>query len=194
MAQVVVFDFDKTLTTHDTILPFFVFCASKRPLRFLFLPLYYACKVLSKLGVITVQKEKELGLLLLCPRGYDEFKVYAEEYAATLTTDALNGIYFSDFRRYASSGARLVIASASFQEYLQHIFPNQEVIGSACRVSSDGRIQGLAHHPYKVEKACALKMAGIERIDVFYTDSAADMPVAEMSQTVKWIKDGVVIG
>jgi len=193
MAQLVVFDFDKTLTKYDTIFPFFVFCASKRPLRFFFFPLYFACKVLSKFGVITVQKEKELGLLLLCPRRYDGFKVLAEEYAAKLISEALNGVYFSDFERYERSGIRLIIASASFQEYLQHIFPDQEVIGSACRVSSEGRIMGLAQHPYKVEKADALKMAGIEEIDVFYTDSAADMPVAEISRTVKWVKDGVVI-
>jgi len=194
MAQVIVFDFDKTLTRYDTILPFFVFCASKRPLRFLFLPLYFACKVLSKFGFITVQKEKELGLFLLCPRRYAEFKVLAEEFAAKLTSGALNGVYSSDFARYESSGVRLIIASASFQEYLQHIFPNQEVIGSACRVSAEGLIEGLTHHLYKEEKAHALKMAGIEEIDVFYTDSASDMPVAEMSQTVKWVKDGVVIG
>lgn len=194
MAQVVVFDFDKTLTTHDTILPFFVFCASKRPLRFLFLPLYYACKVLSKLGVITVQKEKEVGLLLLCPRRYAEFKVLAEEFAAKLRSGALNGVYSSDFARYERSGVRLIIASASFQEYLQHIFPKHEVIGSVCRVSAEGFIEGLAHHPYKQKKVEALTMNGINEIDVFYTDSVADMPVAEMSRTVKWVKDGVVIG
>lgn len=194
MAQVVVFDFDKTLTKYDTIFPFFVFCASKYPLRFLFLPLYFACKVLSKFGVITVQKEKELGLLLLCPRRYDGFKVLAEEYASKLISEALNGVYFSDFERYERSGVRLIIASASFQEYLQHIFPKHEVIGAVCRVSADGLIEGIAHHPYKEEKVLALKMVGIEVIDVFYTDSAADMPVAEMSRTVKWVKDGVVIG
>lgn len=194
MAQVIVFDFDKTLTTHDTILPFFVFCALKHPFRSLFIPLYVACKVLSKIGVIAVRKEKELGLRLLCPRRYGDFKAYAEEYAEKLKSKALNRVYFSDLAQYKDAGSRLVIASASFQEYLQHIFPQQEVIGSACRVSPNGLIAGLAKHPFKERKAEALRTAGIEVIDVFYTDSEADMPVAEMSRTVKWVKDGVVIG
>lgn len=194
MAQIVVFDFDKTLTGYDTIFPFYFYSASKSPYRYLFLPIYALLKVFSKLGLIAVQKEKELGLLLMCPRRYVSFQACAHEYALKVKTDALNRIYTRDFMMYKHSGARIVIASASFTDYLKHIFPDELVIGSECSVDNQGRISGLSRHPYKQAKAKALRQEGIEFIDVFYTDSTADIPVAEMSRTVKWVKNGEIIG
>jgi len=41
MEEIVVFDFDKTLTNYDTTLPFFIFCCRKKKSRFLFLPFFF---------------------------------------------------------------------------------------------------------------------------------------------------------
>lgn len=193
MASVVVFDFDKTLSRYDTVLPFFVFCASRNGFRSVLLPVYFLLKVFSKVGLITVKKEKELGLQLLCPRRYVDFQEYARKYALKVKSEGLNHVYSNEFIRHKNAGDRVVIASASFVEYLQHIFPDELVIGSECSVGYDGRISGLLSHPYKEAKAQALRQAGVEVVDVFYTDSVTDMPVVEMSHTVKWVKNGVVI-
>jgi len=193
MAQVIVFDFDKTLTRYDTILPFFVYCASKNRFRYVFLPVFLILKIFSRFGIITVQKEKEFGIRLFCPLEYDMFQEYARQFAVKLKSEAVNSIYTSEFMRYKQKGARVVIASASFTEYLRYIFPEDLVIGSQCKVTDSGRITGLSSHPYQQAKADALKMAGIDAVDVFYTDSSADMSVANMSRTVKWVKDGAVV-
>lgn len=193
MAPVVVFDFDKTLTKYDTILPFFVYCASKSGIRYMLLPIYLILKVLSKNGLITVKREKELGLRLLCPRAHKKFQEYAKQFAKKLKKESLNNVYTSEFIMCKQAGARVVIASASFADYLRHIFPDDLVIGSECKLADNGMISGLSIHPYKKAKAEALKIAGIEQIDVFYTDSSTDMPVANMSKAVKWVKDGAIV-
>lgn len=99
MRKIVVFDFDKTLTDIDTTLPFFAFCSKGSRLRLFFLNIYYLLKILSKFKIISVKKEKEIGLLLFCPRDINEFKRLCYQFSKTIS---LNDIYFNEYKKYTS--------------------------------------------------------------------------------------------
>lgn len=190
MRKTIVFDFDKTLTNYDTTLPFFLYCCKSNYLRLFFLPIYLIFKILSKLNIISIKQEKQIGLKLFCTRDYRSFQVLCKQFADNIKLNTI----FEDHLTKLKTKHNLYIASASFEEYLIHLFPDITVIGTQLKINSKkGRICGIKNHPFREEKLSLLMLNNINHIDVFYTDSDNDIPTTTISKKVIWVKNGKVI-
>ena len=190
MEKIIVFDFDKTLTNYDTTLPFFLFCCKGNRIRVIFLPLYFLIKIMSKLRFISVKKQKEIGLKFFCPRSIQEFTQLCSRFSETIK---LNDLYFTEFLRLSNGNNKIVVASASFQCYLENLFQGIEVIGSLVEVDSLDRIIGIGRHPYKEEKAALLQTKSWSGIKCFYTDSKNDSPTVNLSEKTIWVCQGRMV-
>ena len=187
----VVFDFDKTLTDTDTTLPFFLFCGKNKIKGKIFIIIvYFFLKILSKLHVISVRKEKEIGLLLFCPKNINEFKKQCALFSKQIK---LNDIYYNEYLKLKSPDNKLIVASASFQYYLDFLFPESVVFGTTLRVNSIGKILGIKTHPFREEKSKVLLENHINKIDLFYTDSINDASTVKLAQKTRWVKNGKIV-
>ncbi len=189
--KIVVFDFDKTLLDYDSTLIFYKFCIKKRKIPTAFIHLYYLLKVFSKLKIISVKKEKEIGLYFFCPKKFEEFNKICREFSKTLK---LNNLYKTTFIQfYTNPNIRLIVASASYTCYLNILFPKIEVIGTTLRRNKLGFIKGIEDHPFNSEKAKLILNKGINKIDEFYTDSLNDIYTSNISNKTFWIKAGRIV-
>ena len=188
--MLVVFDFDKTLVNYDTTMPFFKFCCTNK-IRWRFAYLFYLfLKVLSKVGMISVKKEKEIGLFLFCPKDKNKFILKCKEFSETIK---LNTLYTQHYLNHLKNNDTLIIASASFKYYLKQLFPNAIIIGSTIKLNKSGQIIGIKNHPFKKEKSDILKSIGYSKIDKFYTDSKNDIPTSLLADKTYWVKNGKII-
>lgn len=184
----VVFDFDKTLTNQDTLWGFYKEVDGDHPLflvkraLLLFFAILYKANIigntlLKKIGVGLFLKGKSRGHLL--------------EKAGTYTqTISLNDIYTSYFLSVPKE--KRIIVSASFDIYLNSLFPEEKVIGSSLRFRKE-IVSGLDINIYGEQKRSALKENGIEKIDSLFTDSYSDLPLMEMAAETKMVEKGKVI-
>ena len=178
----VVFDFDKTLTKRDTVMGFLVMASGKRliPFRILIL-LFFA--VLHNLGLIDNDRLKKTGIDLFL-KGMTErsIKQKAEAYAAGIE---LSGIYGSEF---VSKYPGAIIVTASFEDYIRPLCRDNLLL-SAKLEYTNGLVSGLKQNAYGSQKAALLEKHGINRVDIFYTDSFNDRPVLDMATVVYLVKN-----
>ncbi len=179
MRQVVVYDFDKTLTYKDTLLGFFRFAAKK--------DLCYQCKWLiyffgmisAKLGFISNDMLKNIGIKMFL-KTLDKNDI-EEKFANYYKTIRFNKVfkelaYNDDIDHY--------IVSASFKEYLQPIFPDfVTILGSEVKYI-DTKAYELGYNCYKENKVSCLKKLQVNKIDILYTDSYSDYALAKMSDKI----------
>ncbi|MCI1780151.1 MAG: haloacid dehalogenase-like hydrolase [Bacteroidales bacterium] len=189
MEKIIVFDFDKTLTNYDTTFPFFLFCCKKKPLGFFLIPVFSFFMFLSKMKIISVKWEKEIGLKLFCRSDYSFYLKCCSNFSHKVT---LNNVYSEFIEKKSSLGNRIILASASFNDYLNKIFPDVEIIGTTV-LNEKGRIKGISRHPFGFDKREALIKAGIEKIDLFYTDSRNDICVSNMAKKTIWVANGRIL-
>ena len=190
MKKIVVFDFDKTLTNKDTTFPFFLFCCSREPLKYLFIPAYIFLMVIAKLGLISVKQTKEVGLKFFCPKQVSEFQSICKDYANNIK---LNSLYKTDFEKYQNDQSIIIVASASFKYYLDELFPNSIIFGTSLKIDSiRNTIVGIDVHPFKEQKAKLLIENGFNQIDIFYTDSKNDISTAKIAKQIFWITNGLI--
>lgn len=182
-----VFDFDKTLIDRDTLFGFYRFVSSKDPSFSFKRIILRVAAVFYKMGMLSNDDLKALGIrLFLKGKTRESIEQAGKEYAQTLS---LNEIYTA-FYKDLDSGQKMVV-SASFEEYLKFVFPQELVLGS--RLSyKDGRVKGLALNMYGPNKRQALKEAGVLKVDQFFTDSYVDRPLMEIAAIVYLIKNGKV--
>ncbi len=187
MSETVVFDFDKTLTYKDTLLDFFVVCGKRRKLFLAHLGCYWMLAVFSKLGLISNHQLKDWGVrTFLAGLSRVEVGDLGRRYAADIT---LNKVYFEHFlKRFPNA----YVVSASFPEYLQHLFDQKRLLASTIRYEG-GKPVGLQMNCYRGAKARMLKGMGIARIDTLYTDSRSDLPLAEMASRIYLVRGDNVI-
>lgn len=180
----VVFDFDKTLTKKDTLTGFYRE-ASARNMFYLKYPLLLTAAVLYKCGIISNDSLKKTGVQLYL-KGFkkDEIEKIALNYSKKIQ---LNEIYQKDFLKYSPD--RVIIISASFEEYLKPLFPEYKVIGSTL-VYSKNKLTGLSTNMYGAKKKEWLLGQNINQVDVFYTDSYSDQPVIDLSHRVYMVEQG----
>ena len=80
------------------------------------------------------------------------------------------------------------IVTASFENYVRELFPKfVHVIGSKLNLKND-KIRSLIFNCYHVSKVDALKDVGVDKIDIFYTDSIADLDLAKLSEKIYAVK------
>ncbi len=184
--KIVVFDFDKTMTERDTILGFYKSVSRFRLLYSLKLPLYYIFAVLTKLKLASNTKLKRLGVRLFLT-GLEQ--KYLEKVAADYSSKIeMNDIYKADFFKYTPEN--VFIISASYEIYLQPLFPNHRVVGSLLSYDSSSKVRDLQINMYGEKKQKWLNDHGIDEIDLLYTDSFSDKPLMDISKDVVLVKDG----
>ena len=178
----VLFDFDKTLTKNDTVMGFLI-TASDKPLNHFRVVILLFFAVLHKFKIINNDKLKKKGIDLFL-KGMPEavIKQKAETYAAGIE---LNNIYKTE---YALKYPGAIIVTASFEDYVRPLCKNNLLVASKLEYTN-GLVSGLQQNAYGSNKVELLNKQGINRADIFYTDSFSDQAVMDISDTVYLVKN-----
>lgn len=180
MRKIIAFDFDKTLTYKDTLFGFFRHMGGAGLGTIIKCTVFFILMVATKVKIISLFRLKELGIKLFLS-GYNMQK-FERQCASYSKKIQLNDIYYKDFLSL-SKQEDVVIVSASFVEYLKPLFPEVKLIGSSINFKNDKPYQ-LENHCYKNEKVKMLQNEGVDQIDLLYTDSISDLPLAEISTQI----------
>lgn len=188
MTNVVVFDFDKTLTYKDSLRELFneEMKGLKFPLRFYYLLLM----VLSKFKFISVRKEKECMIKVLFNSDLNLFKRKCIEQAKVLR---LNPI-FSRVVESITSGKKVIILSASSMFLLEEVFKevDVEIIGTTF-CCENNIIKKIDRHPFASEKFEVLTKYGIKEVEEMFYDSHNDECLIPLCNKWNKVKNGVII-
>tara|TARA_B100001059_G_C17752483_1_gene538005 strand:+ start:636 stop:1118 length:483 start_codon:yes stop_codon:yes gene_type:complete len=136
--------------------------------------------LLSKIRVISNDQLKVAGFNLFL-RGLEteDIEARAKVFSSKIKFNKL----FTDFD-FENKECRVFIVSASFESYLNYCFPgNVTVIGSRYSLNK-GRAVEFTLNCYSLTKKKILREYGIDKIDVFFTDSYSDFGLAEISKEV----------
>ncbi len=163
MKKIFAFDFDGTLTTHDTFLLFIKHAVGRS--RFtgglvLFAPLL----VLMRMRLVDNNWLKEVVFSFFC-RGMKEGRFektcasFAEKYRSILRPKGLEMI-----EKARKEGAEVVIVTASIEDWVRPFLPDVPVIGTKIEIK-DGRVTGRfsTHNCFGVEKVVRLIKAFPDR-------------------------------
>jgi len=181
----VVFDFDKTLTEKDTVLGFLLETTDKSfmPARKMFF-LFFA--VLHKLGVIGNDRLKRAGIWLFL-KNIPETAI-REKATAYANTIRLNSIYDTEFvLKYPNA----IVATASYEDYVKPLCSDHMLLAAKLDYK-DGKVSGLKQNAYGSQKVALLNAEGINKIDIFYTDSFNDQPLMNISSVVFLVKNNTI--
>ena len=178
--DIVVFDFDKTLTYRDTLLDFYIH-VSKKNFKFpIKLSYYIGLMVLFKLKIISNDCLKIKGFNLFL-KGLDD------NYIENKAKNFASKIEFNDLYKtfnFNKKDKKIIIVSASYEIYLKYIFSkNVKVFGSKF-VSIDGIAAEFSFNCYSNNKNSILKKNGLNLITSLYTDSYYDISLAKISKQI----------
>ena len=180
--MIVVYDFDKTLTTKDTVLGFFIACSKKDYTFFYNILVFFSLMVAHKIKLISNNHLKKIGVeLFLKGKKKADLLDYGKTYSKKIP---LNSVYHRFFKKEISNP---YIVSGSFLEYLLPIFPNGNLICSEIEYAGD-RVKTLKNNCYGLTKRILLEKRGITHIDQLYTDSLSDLPLAQIAGNIYLVK------
>ena len=155
-AKVVVFDFDGTLTTNDTLIAFIRFACGDAAFLWGFL-LHLPLLVLMKLRLYDNGKTKERVFRHFF-RGWTEerFNQTCEVFAAN-HRHLLRQQTVDILRQAQRDGARVLIVTASIDRWVQPFFPDVEVLGTKVEViplptSPKGMRMEMGQHRHSQER------------------------------------------
>ena len=187
MSKIVVYDFDGTLSYGDSMEELFnsKMCGAKARYKLY----YYFLKVLSKLKLSTVKREKERMVKLLF---HSDEKTFRDE-----CVKQAKGYKFSPImemlKKDVIEGNRVIVLSASSEYFLKTVFDNKvDVLGTTFN-SEDGKIKSINQHPFYHDKVDTLVGYGISVVDEAYFDSKWDDCLKPMCRVWHKVKDGVVV-
>jgi phosphoserine phosphatase len=178
--KIIVFDFDKTLTYKDTLIGYYIFVSNKGLIFIFKMFIYLFYMILAKIKYISNEKLKIKGVnLFLKGKDMTELKKKSIDYSKKIL---LNKLYFN--YNFNNLNEKILIVTASFHDYIYPLFPkNVKVIGSELKINKKQIIQ-LDSNCYSEKKVELLKDIGIEEIDILYTDSISDLPLAKISSSI----------
>lgn len=188
MQKVIVFDFDDTLTTFDTIFPFFYFCCENN----LFVKStkksgWYFLMFLYKAGIISNQTLKNLGIRLFI-KGLSKSRIaeLSEKFVKRLS---YHNSVLAKLEEHLQKGEKVIISSASFEEYLNISLPdNKSLVKLSSKIKYiKDKARSLEFNNYGAEKVNYFKQNGL-KIDTFYTDSYSDRFVAQTAEKIVVVK------
>jgi phosphoserine phosphatase len=187
--KIVVFDFDKTITLRDTNLLFFAFVGRRQSFYHLRLLLYFGFLILRKTRIISNIRLKNIGLsIFIGNRSKSEVLLLCKDFVKTIKLN--NSVVYMVYKNL-EEGNRVLIVSASINEYIIALFPEVEIVGSI--LEYDSSIVKLKNHCYQEEKINRLLKIGVNKIDVLYTDSLSDLPLAKISSVINLVKNNKII-
>lgn len=188
MKKIVVYDFDGTLSYGDSMEE--LFNSEMKGLKSVYRCYYYFLKVLSKLKLSTVRREKEQMIKLLFHSDEQRFKSACEKQAV--------GYVFSPIMELLKKDVvdenRVIVLSASSVLFLEKIFQGMkvEILGTAFNVKN-GKILGINQHPFYHEKVDTLMKNGISEVNEAYFDSKWDDCLKPMCHKWHKVKNGVIV-
>ena len=186
MSRIVVYDFDKTLTSDDTLFGFFRHAAPKGVLYGPKLLLYIAAMAAAKWGIVENTRLKAWGVRLFL-YGMEEER-YLERSRSYARRIRCNDLCIR--LRHEEEPEESLVVTASFVPYVSACMQEKmPVIGSDVQIEK-GRVVALAYNCYGEEKARRLRAQGIERIARLYTDSYSDAALAKMAEEIYVVSDG----
>ncbi len=187
----VVFDLDGTITKKDTYIPFLASCMKTFGVRkwsILLLPIY---TTIFKLGFITNSRLKaEFLKAILGGVTHDEVKAVAKQFVRQLFEGRINNEILELLHDYRRKGHRLILASASFDFYVETIADMLRTDSFVCTKAEirdhyfTGRIDGK--NCYGEEKVRqVLNLIGPREMQniIVYTDHYSDLPLVRESRT-----------
>lgn len=181
-------DFDGTLSFGDSLEE--LFNSQMKGLKSVYRCYYYFLKVLSKLKLSTVKKEKERMIKLLFHSDEQSFKKACERQT--------EGYRFSpimdQLKKDVAEGKRVIVLSASSVYFLERIFDGMdvEILGTTFKVK-EGKILGINQHPFYYEKVDTLVEHGIAEVDEAYFDSKWDDCLKPICHKWHKVKNGVIV-
>ena len=188
MKKVVVYDFDGTLSYGDSMEE--LFNSEMKGLKSVYRCYYYFLKVLSKLKLSTVKKEKEQMIKLLFHSDEQKFRMACELQGRDYKLSPIMDILKKD----VADGNRVIVLSASSIYFLNAIFKgvDVELMGTTFN-SKEGKIRWINQHPFYHEKVDTLVEHGISEIDESYFDSKWDECLKPICRKWYKVKNGEVI-
>ena len=179
MKKLIVFDFDKTLTYKDSLRGFYFF-ASKKGLGFPIKILrYYFLVIKRKLNLISLIDLNYYAIkFFLADYNKNDLNTIGKNYIKRII---FNKIYYEDYAELSRDEEnQVIITSASFDVYLRH-FGFKHLLATELEFENDkpAGIKFLNHRENKLKK---IKETGITSIDVLYTDSISDLPLAKIAK------------
>jgi HAD superfamily phosphoserine phosphatase-like hydrolase len=124
MAEIAIYDMDRTITRHGTYTAFLIFWAWHRaPWRLLLLPLAALNGLAYAAGLITRKRVKELNQLLLMGRRVDRARLtpIVEAYARRVVEEGTYREAHAAIAADKAAGRRVVLATASHAFYVEPI-------------------------------------------------------------------------
>lgn len=196
---VVAFDFDGTLTHHDSVVPFLRRVAGTGRL------VTGLVRNARRLVPALVRRDRDALKALATKvtftgRTYDEIVGHADEYGALVITDGLRADTAARLRWHLDKGHIVLIVSASYEPYVRVVgrhFGVHEVLATRLETASDGsvtgRLDGLnCRGPEKVARLdqwLALNETARSEITLWaYGDSAGDRDLLAIADHPVWVK------
>ena len=188
MKKTVVYDFDGTLSYGDSLEE--LFNSEMHGIKAVYKIYYYFLKVLSKLKISTVKREKEQMIKLLFYSDEQRFKDACERQAECYRFSPIMDLLKQDL----ADGNRVIVLSASSVFFLEKIFGdmNVEILGSTFNVR-EGKILGIKQHPFYTEKVDTLVKHGIAEVDETYFDRKWDDCLKPMCRKWYKVKNGEIV-
>jgi phosphoserine phosphatase len=184
MKKNVVFDFDHTLTTFDTIYPFLKFCNKDnfivKKIKSL---LWFVLIILYRFRIISNYNLKQMGIKLF-------LQGYSRDYIEAMSIKFNEQISYYDsvleiFNSHIETKDNVFISSASYHEYLTVFSRKYENIKLSCSLIGyeDDKVTGLKFNNYEENKLLYFQDNNFE-IDIFYTDSYSDRFLAKKAKKI----------
>ncbi len=191
---IVVFDFDGTITTKDTLLEFIKYCFGSFRLYIGFL-LYSPMLIVYKLGFYPNWKAKQkIFSYFFKGMRYTKFKQMGEDFAEIVDTIVRAGT-LQCLYEHKKQGHKIYVISASIDEWLspwcfQHGV--EVVLGTKIEVTGDGCLSGrfVSKNCYGQEKVNRLLEAEPDRNNYYlyvYGDSRGDREIIAFADKGKYI-------
>jgi len=185
MTKIIVFDFDKTLTYNDSLLEYFVFCGKGKRYYLLRGYIFLFLVLLKRIHVLNLKQLKNFGIRLFLHKINKELlEKKSREFVKTIR---LNSIYYHDFLNLKSK-SKVIVISAALDTYLSHLFPDVKLIASNLYYEKGFPIR-LSYHCSYSNKVKSLNDSGITHIDILYTDSILDLPLARIASHIYLVKN-----
>jgi HAD superfamily hydrolase (TIGR01490 family) len=195
--HVAIFDLDGTITRNDTYVAFLCFVMRKRPVRLLkawWLPF---ALLIHKLGIKDNSWLKEVFLGVIAG-GFirTEVDAWAQIFTSRLIRNGVHGDALAEIKQHADSGHKLVLASASFDFYVELLAGALGFNDVICTASSwddsgklQGRIDGInCYGPWKLQRLKEyLEQFQCDTFTYGYSDHHSDFSLLD------WVDRGVAV-
>ena len=188
MSKIVVYDFDGTLSYGDSMEE--LFNSKMQGAKAGYRLYYYFLKVLSKLRLSTVKREKERMIKLLFHSDEKAFREACVEQAKGYTFSTI----MDNLKNDLSLGNRVIVLSASSEYFLKTVFSGDkiEILGTTFHCEGE-KIKSIKQHPFYHEKVDTLVGYGAPVVDEAYFDSKWDDCLKPLCRVWHKVKDGVVV-